>query len=140
MKINNELFESVFRIVKESEPLSENSHLSLILSNDGSIKKYNKQYLGRNELTDVISFQADIPGTGFLGDIIIDTNVADKQKDDRTLEEELQIIFLHGLLHLCGYDHLAANQEKIMKNKEKLYWNQLVNTYKLKENRSIKNK
>ena len=63
-----------------------------------------------------------------LGDIIIDTTIADEQKENRTLILELQELFLHGLLHLLGYDHLSAAQDAIMKEKEEIY------SIKLKEN------
>ena len=121
LELSQEAFEIVLRIVIESEVLDSESFVNLLLSNDGSIRTFNKKYLGRDELTDVISFEADMPGVHLLGDIIIDTSVADKQKENRTLIEELQELFLHGLLHLLGYDHLSAARETIMSDKEKKY-------------------
>lgn len=121
LELSQEAFELVLQIVIESEALDSESFVNLLLTNDGSIQMFNKKYLGRDELTDVISFEADMPGVPLLGDIIIDTSVADKQKANRTLIEELQELFLHGLLHLLGYDHLSAAQEAIMSKKEKKY-------------------
>ncbi|RLC50752.1 MAG: rRNA maturation RNase YbeY [Candidatus Cloacimonadota bacterium] len=121
LELSQEAFELVLQIVIESEALDSESFVNLLLTNDGSIQTFNKKYLGRDELTDVISFEADMPGVPLLGDIIIDTSVADKQKANRTLIEELQELFLHGLLHLLGYDHLSAAQEAIMSKKEKKY-------------------
>jgi len=92
-----------------------------MLTNDGSIRDYNRRFLGNDALTDVISFRSDIDFIPFLGDIIIDTDVADEQKGKKSLKDELQILFLHGLLHLLGYDHLSAGDEVIMKNKEREY-------------------
>ena len=121
LELSQEAFELVLQIVIESEALDSESFVNLLLTNDGSIQTFNKKYLGRDELTDVISFEADMPGVPLLGDIIIDTSVADKQKANRTLIEELQELFLHGLLHLLGNDHLSAAQEAIMSKKEKKY-------------------
>ena len=123
--INSSVFTAVLDILREEEKISKDSFLVLKLSNDGSIRDLNKKYLGQDTLTDVISFQADMPGIPLLGDIIIDINVADGQKENRTLEEELQILFLHGLLHLLGYDHLGIEQNKEMKKKEKKYYSKL---------------
>ena len=121
VQVDDDLFESIFENVRYGEKLHPDSHVNLLLSSDGLIKKYNRQYLGRDELTDVLSFTAEIPGIPLLGDIIIDVTVAEQQKENRTLDIELQILFLHGLLHLLGYDHLAAKQEKIMQAKETEY-------------------
>ena len=123
--ITSSVFTTVLDILREEEKISKDAFLVLKLSNDGSIRNLNRKYLGRNTLTDVISFQADMPGIPLLGDIIIDINVANRQKEHRTLEEELQVLFLHGLLHLLGYDHLGVEQSKEMKIKEKNYYSKL---------------
>ncbi|HPR17658.1 MAG TPA: rRNA maturation RNase YbeY [Candidatus Cloacimonadota bacterium] len=125
LDLTNETFNTILQIVVSEENLSTRSFLSLRLSNDGQIKKLNARYRGKDELTDVLSFKAEIPGVPFLGDIIIDTNVAAEQKENRSLMEELSVLFLHGLLHLLDYDHLSAEQQIIMKNKEIKYINLL---------------
>ncbi len=125
-EIGIDVFEDLSRIVMDGESRPPDSFINLELSNDGSIRKLNKKYLGRDEITDVLSFTADIPGINLIGDIIIDTNSAYAQKDDRTLVEELQILFLHGLLHCLGYDHLAEKDKVIMDAKEKKYLNLLL--------------
>lgn len=125
MEITSSVFTTVLDILREEEKISKDAFLVLKLSKDGSIRDLNRKYLGRNKLTDVISFQADMPGIPLLGDIIIDINVANGQKENRTLEEELQVLFLHGLLHLLGYDHLGVEQRKEMKKKEKKYFSKL---------------
>ena len=125
--INSSVFTAVLDVLRKEEKISKDAFLVLKLSDNGSIRDLNKKYLGRNALTDVISFKADMPGIPLLGDIIIDINVAEEQKENRTLPEELQVLFLHGLLHLLGYDHLGVEQSKEMKKKEKKYF------FKLKE-------
>ena len=125
MEINSSVFTTVFDILRKEEKISKDAFLVLKLSQDGSIRDLNRKYLGRNTFTDVISFQAEMPGVPLLGDIIIDINVANSQKENRTLEEELQVLFMHGLLHLLGYDHLGVEQSKEMKKKEKKYYSKL---------------
>ncbi|MDP8269475.1 MAG: rRNA maturation RNase YbeY [Candidatus Tenebribacter davisii] len=121
-----EAFEELFLLVISGESRPPDSFINLELTEDGSIQQLNKKYLGRDEVTDVLSFTADIPGVNLIGDIIIDTKVADRQKEDRSLKEEVQILFLHGLLHCLGYDHLAASDKKIMNAKEKKYFKLLI--------------
>ncbi len=120
-KIETEIFEELFFIVLKGEYRPPDSFVNLEITNNGSIKELNMKYLGRDEITDVLSFTADIPGINLIGDIIIDTNVAKSQKEDRTFTEELQILFLHGLLHCLGYDHMSVADKKIMDEKEKEY-------------------
>ena len=125
-KIDTDIFQELFLLVINGESQPPDSFINLELTNDGTIKQLNKKYLGRDEVTDVLSFTADIPGINLIGDIIIDTNMAKSQKEDRTVTEELQILFLHGLLHCLGYDHLSASDKKIMNAKEKEYINLLT--------------
>ena len=129
--IEIKIFEELFFIVLNNESRPPDSFINLELTNDGSIKQLNKKYLGRDEITDVLSFIANIPGVNLIGDIIIDINVAKSQKENRTVSEELQILFLHGLLHCLGYDHLAIGDQKIMEAKESEYLNLLKKGEKL---------
>ncbi len=130
-EIGNYIFEDILKLIKEEENLHPDCFVNLLISDDDTIRKYNKKFLGRDEKTDVMSFTANIPHIHLLGDIIIDTEVADKQKENRSLEEELRILFQHGVLHLLGYDHLAESQKKIMKTQENKYRKKLKEINKL---------
>jgi len=55
-----------------------------------------------------------------MGDIIINVMQAERQKQ-HDISDELQVLFIHGLLHLMGYDHLNKKEEIKMKNKENIY-------------------
>ena len=125
-KIDTDIFEELFLLVINGESQPPDSFVNLELTDDGTIRQLNKKYLGKDHVTDVLSFTADIPAINLIGDIIIDTNVAKSQKEDRTVKKELQILFLHGLLHCLGYDHLSALDKKIMVAKEKEYINLLT--------------
>jgi probable rRNA maturation factor len=95
------------------------------------MRQLNKQFRGKNSTTDVLSFQyesdefesnkrqfvANEPTTlslqdsAFLGDIVISAEQAERQAKENglTLENEIKQLILHGLLHLCGYDHETDN-------------------------------
>ncbi|MBT3169445.1 MAG: rRNA maturation RNase YbeY [Candidatus Cloacimonetes bacterium] len=121
--IDEKIFFDVLKLIIQQEKLDEDSSVFLRLTDDDSIKILNKKYLGRDEFTDVISFSAEIPQSSFLGNIIIDVNVANRQKGMATFKDELQKLFLHALLHLLGYDHLAEKKMLEMSEKEQQYLN-----------------
>ena len=106
---------------KLSERLAIGGSFSVVLVSDKAITKYHLKFLGINQPTDVLAFpnEQDEWETGeiYLGDIIISVETADCQKDKHLLEE-LQILSLHGLLHLLGYDHQSDQGEmESMENK-----------------------
>ena len=93
------------------------------------IHKINKKYRGIDRPTDVISFAfVDAegnydkilfsPGVVVLGDIYISVEKAKEQAEEygHSLHRELSFLFVHGLLHLLGYDHMKEEDEKIMFN------------------------
>ena len=113
--------EILYELVLKEEEADMNSSLSLTYVKSAEIRDLNKRFRGCDEVTDVLSFDSDIDFIPFLGDIIIDISTANKQKGPKTLQEELEVLSLHGLLHLLGYDHLAGHQKIIMNNKENIY-------------------
>jgi probable rRNA maturation factor len=103
---------------RKIEPVPE---LCLILCDGEMIRDLNRKYRGNDAKTDVLSFIGDYPAIPELGDIVIDIEQAFTQKGTMSLSYEVQTLFLHGLLHLLGYDHISQKQQLEMKNKEKLY-------------------
>ena len=85
----------------------------------------NRTYLGHDYRTDVITFDySDLAGRGVVsGDIFIDPfTVADNAEQLGTNpEEEQRRVFIHGILHLCGYKDKAPEEEKTMREKENFY-------------------
>jgi len=77
-----------------------------LLTDDRELRRLNRQFLGRDEPTDVISFPEPGPD-GFLGEIAISVERAKEQAErlGHSLADELKILMLHGLLHLTGMDH-----------------------------------
>jgi probable rRNA maturation factor len=105
---------------------SEDSELSLTFVDNAGITDINRQYLGRNYPTNVIAFSMNEGEFGdvnpdILGDIIISTETAlrDAEAGDLSLEDELDYLIIHGVLHLLGYDHELPGEAKKMKEKEK---------------------
>ena len=95
------------------------SDLTVMLGDDALLQELNFQYLGIAAPTDVLSFPAGEidPDTGrvYLGDVVVSYPRAQLQSAGRhSLEEELQLLVVHGVLHLLGYDHGAAEDKSKM--------------------------
>jgi len=79
--------------------------LSVLLCGDARMRTLNREWMGMDVPTDVLSFPSG--EKDFLGDLVIDVPYAARQARRRghPLEREVQILLAHGLLHLLGYDH-----------------------------------
>ena len=102
------------------EHQSANGDLTILLSDDAQLQDLNRVYLDVDAPTDVLSFPASEsdPETGapYLGDIIISIPRADEQARamGHPLEAELQLLTVHGVLHLLGHDHAKAEEKARM--------------------------
>ncbi|MCZ2144861.1 MAG: rRNA maturation RNase YbeY [Anaerolineales bacterium] len=102
--------------------LSPQTSAALKISDDASIRKLNKAYRGLDEATDVLSFETDFidleTGARFIGDIVISIEKAQAQAAERgfSLQEELEMLLVHAVLHLNGYDHLEEADLEEMGN------------------------
>lgn len=105
-------------LVHESEPLE--SDLSIVLTDDARLQQLNRDYLGIDAPTDVLSFPASEtdPETGsrYVGDILISMPRAQAQAESagHALESEVQLLVVHGVLHLLGHDHAEAEEKARM--------------------------
>ena len=91
-------------------PAAARGDVGVALVSDARVRALNQRYRRKDEATDVLSFPADAAAprtTGELGDIVIATGVARRQARaaGHSLQSELRVLALHGLLHLLGYDH-----------------------------------
>ncbi|MGB9835767.1 MAG: rRNA maturation RNase YbeY [Candidatus Saccharicenans sp.] len=89
----------------------------LTLVGPGTIHRLNKKYRHRDKPTDVLSFplnQKGPDGRFYLGDIIICPAVAEKQarKQGHSLQQEVEILTIHGFLHLLGFEHFEGMEEE----------------------------
>ncbi len=109
--------------------LNKKVTFNLMLSNNRKIKKLNKTFRSKNKSTDVLSFPSSkkirIKKNTFLGDIIISYNYLDKPKSQKLklFKEKLIRIFIHGYLHLLGFDHVSNNDHSRMLKRENLLYN-----------------
>lgn len=97
------------------------SELSLELIGDRRMQRLNCEYRKRNRTTDVLAFparEAVVPKglscpTSLLGDVVISLPTAIRQamSAGRSIDQELAILLVHGVLHLCGYDHERSVRE-----------------------------
>jgi probable rRNA maturation factor len=93
-------------VLGAARALSATGEVALVLTGDRAVRALNARYRGKDKPTDVLSF----PGPGGevgLGDIVIsvDTAARNAKEYGRTLPQELDILALHGFLHVLGYDH-----------------------------------
>ena len=96
----------------------EGEGATLVFVADRAMRKLNRQFRGRNYSTDVLSFptartEGEKLAGANLGDVVISVERAGAQAAEHGLdfEEEVAQLILHGLLHLCGYDHETDNGE-----------------------------
>ena len=82
---------------------------SLCLVSDAAIRRFNRDFRGHDAATDVLSFADGAPGSkcGWAGDLVVSAETARRQarRMRHSVEAELKILALHGLLHLTGLDH-----------------------------------
>jgi len=117
-KLEHSLFDdcaqAVFTALKAGFDACE---ISLLLTNDTRIHELNKQYRGKDSATDVLSFPMDDEpedGCVMLGDIAISMDTAKVQADDAAIDikREVAFLFIHGLLHLLGFDHETSDEDE----------------------------
>jgi probable rRNA maturation factor len=111
IKFDWQIFQSFAETAAGKIPETENKSATIAFVSDRKMRELNKTFRGKNSTTDVLSFpfEADEFETdeNNLGDIVISTEQAARQakENDLSLETEIKQLILHGILHLCGYDH-----------------------------------
>ena len=107
------------------------AEVSIVLTGDDEIQRLNRQYRSIDKPTDVLSFplrsaqSADsapaIPGLAEpLGDVVVSVDTATRQAQEHahSLEDELSLLVIHGILHLLGYDDETESGAEMMRSKE----------------------
>jgi probable rRNA maturation factor len=102
--------------------------LTILLSNNRNIKRLNKKFRDKNKSTDILSFpfekKVNLKKSSYLGDIVISYEFMDKSKklDNLEFKDRVIKIFIHGFLHLLGYDHIKTKDfKKMLIEEEKIY-------------------
>lgn len=101
------------------------AELSVLLVSDRRMQQLNRQYLGRNRPTDVLAFaQRDGGGERLhpacLGDVVISAETAEEQaaREGAHVNQELDLLLVHGILHLIGYEHTGVHEEAVAMGKK----------------------
>jgi probable rRNA maturation factor len=86
-------------------PPAARGAVTVAVASDARVQTLNRTFRGKDQPTDVLSFPAEEAGN--LGDVVIAAGVARRQAREagHSLQTELKVLALHGLLHLLGYDH-----------------------------------
>lgn len=124
-KFHVKLLERAAKAALEHQSASPDSDLTVVLTDDARIQELNRDYLGIDAPTDVLSFPASEtdgseidPETGspYLGDILISLPYAARSaaKAGHPLEAEVQLLVVHGVLHLLGHDHAKVREKARM--------------------------
>jgi probable rRNA maturation factor len=89
-----------------AEALRVRGEVSLVLAGDRLLRRLNRDYRGKDRPTDVLSFPGD-GGEAGLGDVVISVETARRnaRRLGRSLPQELDVLALHGFLHVLGHDH-----------------------------------
>jgi probable rRNA maturation factor len=106
--------------------LEKRGMFSIAFVSNRQIKTLNRDWMGKNQPTDVLSFplEMDPPPAGVpweVGEIVISLERAQEQALDygHSFEREMAFLFVHGMLHVLGFDHMEPDEEKEMFGRQK---------------------
>lgn len=90
--------------------------LTVRIAGDRTLRRLNREFLGEDRPTDVLSFPSGDRTAGYLGDLAVSWPAVVRQAGDHghSEEVELAVLTVHGLLHLLGWDHASARDEREM--------------------------
>ena len=106
--------------------------LTLLLSNNRCIKKLNKNFRNKNKSTDILSFpfvkKILISKKTYIGDIIISYDFMNKPRSQniKSFKEKVIKTFIHGYLHLLGFDHVKDKDYRIMLDEEEKIYKSVI--------------
>ena len=121
---------------KKYQFLNKKVNFTLLLSNNKEIKKLNKKFRNKNKSTDILSFPfnslTEKSKITYIGDIIISYNFMDKPKSQnlKSFKEKTIKIFIHGFLHLIGFDHVKDKDYKKMLKEEEILYKSVISKIK----------
>lgn len=130
-----EVDENITNIIKKSiekileiENILNDGEVSINIVDNEEIRKLNKEYRKKDEATDVLSFPQfenlfdNLNSVDYLvlGDIVISIEkvISQSKEFNHSIEREFAYLVVHSMYHLLGFDHLEANEKKIMRQKE----------------------
>jgi len=122
---------------KKYKFLNKKISFTLLLSNNKNIKKLNKDFRNKDKSTDILSFpfneKIKISKKTYIGDIIISYNFIDQPKFQnlQLFKKKLIKIFIHGFLHLIGFNHIKDKDYKKMLKEENQIYKSVISKIKL---------
>ena len=128
---NSYIDRKIKKLNNKNKKLKKSIYFTLLLSGEKEIKNLNRKFRNKNKATDVLSFpfytkkelnkrlihEKEI----YLGDIIINLNKIKDKKKLKNFKNELNNLWIHGLVHLLGHDHKKEKDFLVMKRIEKKY-------------------
>ncbi|HAF61238.1 MAG TPA: rRNA maturation RNase YbeY [Anaerolineaceae bacterium] len=130
-QLNATLFERRIFLAQQLLGLDEEI-ITVKVCDDEEMHALNKMYRDIDDTTDVLSFNLDFDDPGqkqlVLGDIIISLIRANQQaiENEHSLEDEMTLLAIHGLLHLMGHDHALKKEKQIMFSLQENIYQQVV--------------
>ena len=123
IKKPNDYLNNRLKILSKVSPFKTKKHeFSVLLTNNKEMKHLNFKFRKKNKITDVLSFPIKIKDKRkiYVGDIAISYEIIKKRSEYTNFFLEFDKMWIHGYLHLIGYDHKKLNDYKKMFKKEKL--------------------
>ena len=107
---------AVARALSDQERLALPAELTVRITGDRELRRLNRQFLGEDHATDVLSFPTGDPASGYLGDLAVSWPAVRRQAEafGHGPETEVALLVVHGFLHLLGWDHATPAQERGM--------------------------
>ena len=129
IEINNEWIIAVWKKVLSDKKILDGV-VTIIMSDDETLRKFKLNFFKQDVLTDVIAFNLEDKGEPIEGEIYISLNrVKENAKEfNEDLIDELKRVIIHGCLHLIGYDDSTIQEKKQMTSLENRYLNYMINS------------
>lgn len=132
---NNTDYDIDLFLVNQIKNHLKTGQIELVLTNDTEMSEINLQTRGLNKATDVLSFPYVLMPNSPIGSIVISIDYLKKYAIEykNTIEDEFALLFIHGILHILGYDHEKDNGEQRKKEEE------LINYFNLPKSLIVRN-
>jgi len=117
IKVNLDIWRQFTARAAENIREAFGKSITIAFVSDKKMRELNRSFRDKNKTTDVLSFPSESDEfdaeENYLGDIVISLEQAERQAEENNLDLEIEIkqLILHGILHLCGYDHETDNGE-----------------------------
>ena len=113
-RIQDQQIKKILAVISKTLVDKQPCKVSIAFVDQQTIKRLNKEYRGKNQVTDVLSFNIDQPE--MLGEVLICYDQAKKQAKEKKkqIKKEIKLLITHGVLHLLGFDHQNEKDAEIM--------------------------